>query len=75
MIATIVGILFALAILSVLVWGGDRLLALLPGSERIKSAIRTIAIVLVALVLIFLLASVFGVRIPFFGMVPLDHHR
>jgi len=55
---------FALLFLAVILWGGDRLIALVPGYEKLKQAARIIAIVAVALWCISLAASLVGVSLP-----------
>ena len=61
---SLLAILFAVLFLAVLIWGGDRLLALLPGNEKLKAAVRIIAIVAVALWLLGLVAAFFGISMP-----------
>lgn len=60
----IVEVIFTLLVLAVLVWGGERLLALFPGNERIKQIIRILAIVAFALWFLSVVASFFGVSLP-----------
>lgn len=60
----IVELIFTLLVIAVLVWGGERLLALFPGNERIKQVIRILAIVAVALWFLSVAASFFGVSLP-----------
>ncbi len=57
----IAALLIALLVLAVLIWGGDRLLALLPGNEKIKQIVRIVVIVIVALWFLSLAASFLGV--------------
>lgn len=59
-------LLIALLILAVLIWGGDRLLALVPAAPKLIAAIRIIAIVCVALYVISLVAGFFGVAVPWY---------
>lgn len=63
-------ILFAVLFLAVLIWGGDGLLALLPGNEKLKAAVRIIAIVVVSLWLLGLVAAFFGVALPWAPVLP-----
>ncbi len=64
-------LLFWLIALAILIWGGDRLLALAPGSPKLIAAIRIIAIVCVALYVLGLVAGFFGVAVPW---VPTAFH-
>jgi hypothetical protein len=64
---TIVALLFLILILAVLLWWGDRILALAPGNPKLKELVRTSAIALVAILLICLIAAFFGVKIPWFS--------
>lgn len=68
-------ILFAILVLAVLLWGGDRLLALLPGNERLKQIARIIAIVAVALWFLSLVAAWLGVPMPWGLAHPLRWRR
>jgi len=70
---SLVGLLFLILFLAVLIWGGDRLLALLPGNEKLKQAVRIIAIVIVALWALSVAASFFGVAMPW--SPTLQRHR
>jgi hypothetical protein len=73
---SILGLLFLILFLAVLIWGGDRLLALLPGNEKLKQIVRIIAIVVVALWFLSLAASFFGVALPWNpGGTTFRHHR
>jgi hypothetical protein len=67
-------LLIALLILAVLIWGGDRLLALVPASPKLIAAIRIIAIVCVALYVISLVAGFFGVAVPWYPTVVRGRH-
>lgn len=64
---TIAALLFLILILAVLLWWGDKLLALAPGDAKLKAFVRTSCIALVAIALICLVAALFGVRIPWFS--------
>lgn len=70
---SMLSILFAILVLAVLVWGGDRLLALLPGNESLKQFVRIIAIVVVAIWFLGLVASWLGVSVPWAPLMP--RHR
>lgn len=59
-----IGLFFSLLVLAVLIWGADRLLVLLPGNEKVKQAVRIVAIVVVALWFLSLAASFFGASTP-----------
>lgn len=70
----ILDIIFAILVLAVLLWGGDRLVALLPGNEKLKQAVRVIAIVVVALWFLGLVAGYFGIAMPW-GFGEIRRHR
>jgi len=61
-------------VLAVILWGGDRLLALLPGNEKLKQIVRIIVIVAVALWALSVIASFFGLAMPW-GTGPMRLHR
>lgn len=60
----VVQLIFLLLVLAVIVWGGEALLALLPGYDKLKKAARIIAIVAIALYLLGLVAGMLGVSLP-----------
>lgn len=60
----IIELLFLILFLAVIIWGGDRLLALLPGNAALKQAVRVIAIVIVSLWALSVAAGFFGVSMP-----------
>ena len=66
--------LFLILFLAVVIWGGDRLLALLPGNEKLKQAVRIVAIVIVALWALGIAASFFGVSTPW-SPAAIHRHR
>lgn len=57
-------LLLSLIALAIFIWGGDRLLALVPGSPKLIMAIRVIAIVCISLYVLTLIAEFFGVSTP-----------
>lgn len=61
---SIIGIILTLLVLAVLLWGGDKLLAVFPGNGRVKQVIRIVVIVFAALLALSLVASLFGVSLP-----------
>lgn len=63
---TLAAFCFLLVILAVLLWGGDRILAHVPGNPKLKDVARTIIIVVVSIALICMLAALLGIRIPWF---------
>ena len=63
---TIAALLFLILILAVILWWGDRLLALAPGNPKLKEIVRTSVIALVAIGIICVVAALFNVRIPWF---------
>lgn len=67
-----VALIFLILFLAVVIWGGDRLLALLPGDAKLKQAARIIAIVVLALWALNVSASLFGVSTPW---SPTVHRR
>ncbi len=62
---SILGLVLTLAIAALLLWGGDRLLALWPGNPPLKQVIRIVVIVAVALWCLFQIAGFFGIPTPF----------
>jgi hypothetical protein len=62
--SSIVELIFTILFLAVLVWGGERLLALFPGNEKLKQIVRIVAIVVIALWFLSVAASFFGVSLP-----------
>ena len=69
---TILGIILTILVVAVLLWGGDRLLALWPGNEKLKQVVRIIVIVAVAIWVLILIAGFFGIPMPW-GPVPVRH--
>lgn len=61
---SIIELIFALLVLAVLVWGGERLLALWPGNSLVKQIVRIVAIVAVALWCLGEAAAFLGVSPP-----------
>ena len=74
MTTNIISLLFLILFLAVIIWGGDKLLALLPGNEKLKQAARVIAVIVIALWALSVAASFFGVAMPWGGPV-LPRHR
>jgi hypothetical protein len=70
---SIVSLIFLILFLAVIIWGGDRLLALLPGNEKLKQTVRIIAIVVLSLYFLSLAAGFFGIALPWNG--PVFRHR
>jgi hypothetical protein len=58
------GLIFALLVLALLVWAGDGLLKLWPSQGKLMQAIRIIAIVALALLVLSWIATYFGVALP-----------
>lgn len=73
-LSAVAALILLILVLAVLIWGGDRLLALLPGNEKLKAAARIIAIVFVALWFLSMAASILGVSMPW-NMGPTVRHR
>jgi hypothetical protein len=59
----------------IILWGGDRLLSLFPGYEKIKSGIRTVVAVVMALWCLSLIAELVGVSMPWGPGPVLHRHR
>lgn len=59
-----VALIFLILFLAVVIWGGDRLLALLPANSTLKQAVRIIVIVVLALWALNVAAGIFGVSMP-----------
>lgn len=71
---SILGLVFLILFIAVVVWGGDKLLALLPGNSALKQAARVIVIVVLALWALSVAASLLGVPMPW-NMGALPRHR
>jgi len=71
----IVELIFLILFLAVVIWGGDKLLALLPGDAKLKQAAKIIAIVVIALWALSVAASFFGVAMPWSAGALPRHHR
>lgn len=70
----ILGIVVLLVIVAILVWGGDHLLALAPQS-KILAAARIIAIVAISIWVVCLIASFFGIPVPWGPVGASYRHR
>jgi Mg2+ and Co2+ transporter CorA len=68
-------IIFTALFLAVLVWGGDSLLKLFPGNEKLKQIVRIVAIVAVALLFLNMVASFLGVSMPWGTGLQIHRHR
>ena len=64
MLMQILGILVLLVIVAILVWCGDRLLALAPSSKLIQAG-RILAIGAISIWVVCLIAELFGIPTPF----------
>jgi hypothetical protein len=62
--SSIVELIFTILFIAVIVLGGERLLALFPGYEKLKQVVRILAIVAVALWFLSVAALFFGVSLP-----------
>jgi len=71
----IVELLILLLVLAVLIWAGDSLIKLLPGNEKVKQAVRIVAIAAIALWFLSLAASLLGVSMPWSGPLIVGHHH
>lgn len=60
----ILGIIFSALILAVIVWGGDGLMKLVPGNEKIKAGIRIFAIVVLVIFCLISIANFFNIPLP-----------
>jgi hypothetical protein len=69
---SILGLVLTLLIAALLLWGGDRLLALWPGNPPLKQVIRIVVIIAVALWCLSLIAGYFGIPMPW-GPAPYRH--
>lgn len=58
----------------IILWTGDKLLALFPGYEKIKSGIRAVVICVMALWCLSLIAELIGVSMPW-GPSPVLQQR
>lgn len=74
MFTQLAGLLLLLVLLAVLIWGADRLLALVPGYPKLIAAVRVIAIVVITIYVIGLIAGFFGIPVPWaYGDVRVRH--
>jgi ABC-type glucose/galactose transport system permease subunit len=73
--AALISIVVAVLVLAILLWGGDRLLALWPSQGKLVQAARIIVIVAVSLWLLSLIAGFFGVGLPWSSGIPVEHYR
>jgi hypothetical protein len=64
MLTSLAALLLALVFLAILIWGADRLLALVPGYPKLIQAVRIIAIVVISIYVIGLIAGFFGIPVP-----------
>ena len=71
--SSILGLIFLLLVAALLLWAGDRLLALWPGNSPLKQVIRIVVIVAVALWALSLIAGFFGIAMPWGPALP--RHR
>lgn len=70
MIGSIIGILLALILFGVLIWGVQQILAIIPMPEIFKRVINVVIVILIVFVAIWVvvqLLGVAGVRIPMMG--------
>jgi hypothetical protein len=70
MIGTIIALIILVAILGVLVWGGQRLMALLPMAEPFRTLIYVLFVVLIMVLVIYvliILLGAIGINVPIFG--------
>ena len=72
---SIAELIFTILFLAVIVLGGERLLALLPGNSTLKQIVRIVAVVAVALWCLSIAASFFGVSLPWSSGAPVHRHH
>jgi hypothetical protein len=71
----LIGFIIALLILAVLVWGGDGLIKLAPGNEKLKQVARILGIVVLTILCLRAVAAYFHIPVPLlFGDLS-SHHR
>jgi hypothetical protein len=72
MIGTIIGLILLVAVLGVLVWAGQRLMALIPLGEPFRTIIYVLFVVLTVVLVIYVLLVLLGgigIHVPVFGTV------
>jgi hypothetical protein len=70
MIGTIIALIILVAILGVLVWGGQRLMAQLPMAEPFRTIIYVLFVILIMVLVIYvliILLGAIGISVPIFG--------
>jgi hypothetical protein len=70
MIGTIVALILLVAVLGVLVWGGQRLMALIPMAEPFRTIVYVLFVVLTVAIVIYViivLLGMIGISVPIFG--------
>jgi len=61
MIGTIIGLIFLCIILGVILWGGKKLLALIPLDEPFATIIQILFVILVVIIVIYILIILLGI--------------
>jgi hypothetical protein len=72
-ILVVFGVVIAILIVMLLLWAGDRLLALWPGNSALKQVVRIVVIVVVAIWVLVTVAGLFGIPVPLWAPAP--RHR
>jgi hypothetical protein len=70
MIGTIIGLIIAVVILGVFVWGGQRLMALIPLTEPFRTIVYVLFVILTVLLVVYVflvLLSTAGIHVPLLG--------
>jgi hypothetical protein len=69
-IGTIIALIILCAVLGVLVWGGQRLMALIPMGEPFRTIIYVLFVLLIMVLVIYVfivLLGAIGISVPIFG--------
>jgi hypothetical protein len=70
MIGTVIALILVCAVLGVLVWGGQRVMATIPMAEPFRTLIYVLFVILVMVLVIYVvltLLSAIGISVPIFG--------
>jgi hypothetical protein len=70
MISTIVGLIFLCVILGVVVWAGQRLLALVPMAEPFATIVHVLLVVILVVIVLYVIAVLLGlagIHVPYVG--------
>jgi hypothetical protein len=70
MIGAIIGLILLMIVLGVMIWGGKRLVALIPLDEPFKTIVYVLFVILTVVIVIYViiqLLAIAGIHVPMFG--------